>query len=144
MNRPTLALAALTLASLLATGCVTEEQSIGTGNVQIRDVSEDYQVVKVFAVTRGDERLGMVEQTLQRDGDFDDDNDRYVYVIRDQDSGMLGFVTDDSRAYRRKAHQEAAQLVANLPTLEENIAAVFGFYDKQVTLTDLTFERRSD
>jgi hypothetical protein len=144
MNKPTLSLAALALATLLATGCVTEEQSFGTGNVQIRDVSEDYQIVKVFAVTRGEERLGMVEQTLQRDGDFNDQNDRYVYVVRDQDGGMLGFVTDDSRAYRRKAHQDAAELVANLPTLEENTAAVYGFYDKKVTLTDLTYERRSD
>ena len=144
MIKSSFALVAATLVALATTGCVTEEQHSGTGSIQFRDAAEDFRVVDVFAVSRDDAQIGLVEKTLSLDGDAHDENDRYVYVVRDQDGGMLGFVTDESLAYRRKAHQDSAELVANLPRLEENVAAVFGFYDKNVTLVDLTKERRSD
>ncbi|MEZ6195193.1 MAG: hypothetical protein R3F20_05620 [Planctomycetota bacterium] len=144
MARFTSIFATLVVAALALGGCVTEEQSHGTGEVRFRDPADSFEILQLFAVTKGDERLGTVERTLYLDGDHADENDRQVWVLRDLNGDMVGYVTDDMRAFRRRAHLAKAELVAALPTVEENVAAILGFFRESVTLVDLSPPRATD
>ena len=136
--KSTFAIAAVTLLVFVTGACVTEETPSNTGEIRFRNADAKYKVMRYHAIFRGEERLGTLEHTLHIDGDSDDSNDRFSWVVRDQNNDMVGYVTDDSRAYRLRAHGQKSELVANQTSLEGNVMSVLGFFEGKIRLVDLT------
>ena len=73
------------------------------------------------------------ETIYELDEDNVDANDRTLMVVLDAEGRRLGFVTDDYRGYRFRAHEEP-ELVSNHPELANNLLAIFGWTSGMVTL----------
>ena len=102
----------------LMTACQTE--IISTAPPEVKMSPSNHTLTGLSDVFQGDRRIGTL-----RTYRFNGDNHREfirVYNLRNDD---LGYITDDGRAFRIRAHG-GPDLVANNTDLSKNVAAVFG------------------
>jgi len=126
-------MAVLLFAGMLA--CTTEERPVGPREIRMRGTEDLYKDVAVHKIYHDSRLVGTMRTMRVLDGDSDDRNDRHQMFVKDLDGETLGFINDDRKAYRLRAHG-APELVANHPRLENNVMAIFGWIEGDLTLVE--------
>ena len=109
------------LVGLLAVGCEVKERPVG--RVVVRPDTPDTRLVGLADVFSVDDSGAEEKIALLRTFEFVDEDQRRVIRVYDKRGRPVGYVTDDGKAYRVRAHS-GQDLVAVSPRLEDNVAAV--------------------
>ncbi|MCA9321881.1 MAG: hypothetical protein KDB53_14155, partial [Planctomycetes bacterium] len=65
--------------------------------------------------------------------DHNDYNDRYQYWVEDARGGQLGFITDEGKGFRFRAHEQP-ELVSAHDDLDVYVRAVMGYREGTIVL----------
>lgn len=114
---------ALLLVLTTAFSCQTEEHVSQPDT--IRMTSRSTTRISLDRILVDGTPAGHVETERVHDPDNKDENDRVLRFIRNAQGQRVGFITDDHKAYRFRAHQPP-ELVGNHSRMERNVMAVLG------------------
>jgi hypothetical protein len=128
---------ALALLMLVATGCTT--QTYETSPPEIRFDKRELKQIAAYKIYRDGKQIGTLESFRLEDGDNDDANDRHEMIVLDSDGQRLGYITDDERAYRFKAHGEP-EIVGHSSSLPSNVLSIFGWTDGKLDLEKMVVQ----
>ena len=103
--------------------CTTEERVSQPDT--IRMTSRSTTRISVDLILINGKPGGHLETERVHDADNKDGNDRTVMFVRNAHAQRVGFITDDYKAYRFRAHQQP-EMVGNHSSLERNVMAVLG------------------
>ncbi len=103
--------------------CTTEDRISQPDT--IRMTSRSTTRISVDLILVDGKPAGHLETERVHDPDNRDNNDRTLMFVRNAHAQRVGFITDDHKAYRFRAHQPP-ELVGNHGALERNIMAVLG------------------
>lgn len=123
---------ALILTCTLFGACTTETHH-GPAEIKVPDYSERYATEAVHKIFHDGRHVGSVWTRRALDGDSNDYNDVRQLFIKDLNGDTIGFITEEKKAYRLRAHGDP-EFVANHPKLENDVLAVFGWTEGTIKL----------
>ena len=113
--------------------CTSETHTVENGEIRLADARDHFQDVSLDKIFVDGKNVGTLRTSRVIDGDSNDRNDRYQHWVENERGDTMGFVTDDGRAYRLRAHA-GPELVASSDRMSINILAVFGQTEGAVVL----------
>ena len=119
------------------TGACTTETHHGPAEIKVPDYSERYATESVHKVYHDGRHVGSAWRRRALDGDSNDYNDVRQLFVKNLNGDTVGFVTEENKAYRLRAHGDP-EFVSNHPDLENNLLAVFGWNEGEIKLEKMT------
>lgn len=118
--------------------CATEERISQPDT--IRMTSRSTTRISVDLILVNGKPAGHLETERVHDADNRDSNDRTLMFVRNAHAQRVGYITDDHKAFRFRAHQPP-ELVGNHSQLERNVMAVLGEVRSILVLQRMKAER---
>ena len=118
-------------------GACTTETHRGPAEIKVPDYSERYATEAVHKILYNGNQVGTAWTRRALDGDSNDYNDVRQIFLKNMTGDTIGFVTEEMKGYRLRAHGEP-EFVSNHPKLENNVLSVFGWNDGSIQLEEHT------
>ena len=128
-------LAGLTLCATIVgfAGCSTEIRPVGTPDIRAPEARELYADEAIHKIWYEGKHAGTLITRRFIDGDSNDYNDKRQWFVEDLNGHTLGFITQEMKTYRLRAHG-APEFIANHPRLENDVRAILGFSEGELRL----------